>query len=87
MTERGRAAGAIGAKCENPARAMSKRLRKVLKIGLVSPVAAVLLTAAGGGFWLHRQLQPQDLTAADRDGRRDDVRGRRPRRRWSSSRR
>ena len=64
MTERGRAAGAIGAKCENPVRAMSKRLRKVLRIGLVSLVAAVLLTAAAGGFWLHRQLQPQDLTAA-----------------------
>jgi beta-glucosidase len=43
---------------------MKTSLRKALKIGLLSLVAVVLLTAAVGGFWLHRQLQPQDLTAA-----------------------
>ncbi|MET0554934.1 MAG: glycoside hydrolase family 3 C-terminal domain-containing protein [Vicinamibacteria bacterium] len=42
---------------------MPKRLRKVLKSVLLSVVAVFLLAAGGGGLWLHRQLQPRDLTS------------------------
>jgi beta-glucosidase len=42
---------------------MAKRVFEVLKIVLLAAVGLVLVTAAVGGLWLHRQLQPRDLTA------------------------
>src|ERR1019366_4133727 len=43
---------------------MLKRLWKALKIGLLGVAAILLLVVAVVGFWVHRQLQPQDVTAA-----------------------
>jgi beta-glucosidase-like glycosyl hydrolase len=43
---------------------MLKRLWKILKIGLLGVAAILLLVVAVVGFWVHRQLQPQDVTAA-----------------------
>jgi beta-glucosidase len=43
---------------------MPKRVRKVLKVGLLCLGTLVLLAAAGAAFWIHRQLTPRDLTAA-----------------------
>jgi beta-glucosidase len=43
---------------------MQKRLWRILKIGLLSVAAVLLLGVAVTGFWVHRHLQPQDVTSA-----------------------
>ena len=43
---------------------MLKRIWKVAKIVLVCVVVLAVLAAGTAAFWVHRQLQPQDVTAA-----------------------
>ena len=47
-----------------PGAPLPKRIWKIAKIALVCIVVLAVLAAGTAAFWVHRQLQPQDVTAA-----------------------